>query len=181
MRQFAEYGHFRDEAIRRGAGVKDPLAAERLLRSSLLLPTDPATLQSLDLPAQTVEKSLSSAGSGTNSNSEEAPWRLVSLALLDYRRGRWAEAVPRCQALASADTNPARLATARLILALSQLRLGQPAAAAEPLQQARESVEARFRAGLTAGSGAEGYWFEWAIAQILLREATGLTKSVPGG
>jgi hypothetical protein len=42
-------------------------------------------------------------------------------------------------------------------------------------------VEARFHAGLNAGGDPDGYWFDWAIAQILLREATGLVQHAPGG
>ena len=82
-----QYDQFRGEAIRRSASTSDPLAAERLIRSSLLRPANQEVLQSLDLPAQTVEKSLSSSEPGANSSSGEGPWRLVSLALLDYRRG----------------------------------------------------------------------------------------------
>jgi hypothetical protein len=177
----AQYEQFRKEAILRGAGSLDPLAAERLLRASLLLPADPVVLRSLEAPAQTVEKSLSSNKPGLDSSSGEAPWRLLSLALMDYRQGRWARAAERCQSLPANDANPARAATSRLILAMCSARLGQSAAAATDFNEGRQSVEARFRAGLTAGSDTEGHWFDWVIARILAREAQGLIGSGTGG
>jgi hypothetical protein len=175
------YEQFRQEAIRRSASTPDPLAAERLLRSSLLLPANQETLQILDVTAKTAEKSLASGDPGALSSRSEAPWRLVSLALMDYRRGQWARAAERCQSLPPDDTNAARTAAARLILAMSFQRLGKTREAAAELKPARELVEAKFHAGLTAGSDSDGYWFDWAMAQILLREASGLVRTVPGG
>jgi hypothetical protein len=175
----AQYEQLRQEAIRRGAGTADPLAAERLIRTSLLLPASQETLQALDLPAQTVAISLSNTQSGAISASGEAPWRWVALALMEYRRGRWAEAVQRCQSLPSADANPARLAAVRLIRAMSWQALGKSGEAVAELQQGRELVEAKFHTGLTAGRNSEGYWFDWAMVQILLREAERAIQSAP--
>ena len=94
----APYEQFRQAAIRRFAGATNALAAERLLRATLLRPAHPDVLRSLDSPAQIVVKSLS--GSGTNASSGgEAPWRGVALALLEYRQSRWAAAAERCQSL----------------------------------------------------------------------------------
>jgi hypothetical protein len=174
------YEQIRQEAIRRAAGTPDPLAAERLIRTSLLLPANQETLQSLDLPAQTVDKSLSSGDPTANSSSGEAPWRWVALALMEYRRGNGAGAAQRCRSLPSADTNPARIAAVRLILAMSSHSLGKSSEAVAELQQARELVETKFHTGLTAGRGSEGYWFDWAMVQILQREADGLIKTAPG-
>ena len=63
---------------------------------------------------------------------------------------------------------------------MSFQRLGRTREAAAELKPARELVEAKFHAGLTAGSDTDGYWFDWAMAQILLREANGLVRTVPG-
>jgi serine/threonine protein kinase len=177
----APYEQFRREAIGRSASTTDPLAAERLIRSSLLLPADPQTLQSNELAARTVEKSLSDSNPGANSSSGEAPWRLVALALLDFRRGLWPRAAERCQSVLAADPNPARIATVRVILAACFQRLGKSGEAVAQLKQGRELVEGKFHAGLAAGGDSDGYWFDWAIAQILLREAAGLIQSAPGG
>jgi serine/threonine protein kinase len=175
----AQYEQLRQEAIRRSAGTGDPLAAERLIRTSLLLPASPETMRSLDLPAQTVEKSLSGNDPDANSISGEAPWRWVALALMDYRRGNWNEAAQRCQSLPSADTNPARIAATRLILAMSWQNLGKSSEAAAAFKQGCELIEAKFHTGLASERESEGYWFDWATVQILQREAAGLVKSAP--
>jgi hypothetical protein len=176
----AQYEQFRQEAIRRSADTAEPLAAERLIRASLLLPANQDTVESLDLPARTVENSFSSSAPGVNSSNGEAPWRWVALALMEYRRGHWAEAVQRCQSFPAADTNPARIAAIRLILAMSWQGLGKSGEAVSELQRGRELTEAKFHTALTAGRESEGYWFDWAMVQILLREASGLIQSAPG-
>ena len=64
---------------------------------------------------------------------------------------------------------------------MSRQHLGKTAEAVAELKQGRESVEAKFHTGLTPGSMEEGFWFDWAMAQILLREAGETIKSAPGG
>lgn len=135
-------------------------------------------MQSLQGPAQIVVKSLAGSDADTNS-SLAAPWKLVSLALLEYRQGHWAEAAQQCRSLPRADTDLARIATVHMILALCQQRLGNAGEALAELKQGRALVEAKFHAGLTAGGLAEGYWFDWVTARILLREAMGWIKSAP--
>jgi hypothetical protein len=175
----AQYEQLRQEAVRRSAGTQDPLAAERLIRTSLLLPASPDMLQALDLPARTIEKSLSGTEAGAKPASNEAPWRLVALALMEYRRGRLAAAAQWCQSLPAADTNSARIAAIRLIQAMSCQQLGQKEEAASALEQAGELIGAKYHTGLTAGRGPDGYWFDWAMAGILQREADGLIKPQP--
>jgi hypothetical protein len=177
----APYEQFRQAAIRRFAGTTNALVAERLLRASLLRPANPEVLRSLDMPAQVLEKSLSGSGTNAGSGSGEAPWRGVALALLEYRQSRWAAAAERCQFLPSADNNPARNAARHLILAMSRQHFGKTAEAVAELKQGRELVEAKFHTGLTPGSLEDGFWFDWAMAQILLREASETIKSAPGG
>jgi len=179
-RDAAAYEPMRQQAIVRLGSTQDPLVAERLLRGSLMMaPTNQETLQSLRLPYEVVLKSLSDGASETNISRSEGPWRWVALASLEYRQGRWATAVQRCQSLPLADTNLARIATARLLEAICQQRLGNSAAAQAALKRGGELVEAKFRAGLSNGNLAEGYWFDWVAARILLREATGLIRSAP--
>ena len=68
---------------------------------------------------------------------------------------------------------------ARVIGALCEQRLGNSAQAQTELKMGRELIEAKFRAGLTAGNLAEGYWFDWAAARILMREAAGRIGNTP--
>ena len=89
------YEHFRTEAIRRFAGTTNLVAAERVIRASLLMPANQATMNSLSLLAEMVAKSLAGTASNTAPGSLDAPWKPIALALLEYRQGHWAEAADR--------------------------------------------------------------------------------------
>ena len=96
----------------------------------------------------------------------------ISLALLEYRRGDYASAVTwsrRC--LAHPDYNPARFATAQLILAMSLRQLGEVESARFQLAQGRNQIERKFESSLDPGGAAQGYWFDWVFARTLLDEA----------
>jgi len=62
-------------------------------------------------------------------------------------------------------------ATAQVILAMSDWRLGHREEARTELASARGDIETQFRKGLERGSAPNGFWFDWVFAQILLREA----------
>jgi hypothetical protein len=180
------YEHFRAESLRRFASTANPLAAERIVRASLLAPANKSTLGSLASLAQVVEKSLGASpadgASDTNLFGPEARWGPVSLALWQYRQAHWDVAVERGSPLmASGDKNPARMAAARLILAMAHFRLGRHNEAAAELAQSRTTIDAKFRAGLKSGDDTEGYWFDWGMARILLREAAGLIEGESQG
>ena len=104
----------------------------------------------------------------------------ISLGLLEYRRGGYAKAVEwsrRC--LAHPDYNPARFATAQFILAMSLRQLGDVQGARFQLAQGRNLIERKFEGGLDLGGTAQGFWFDWVYARILLREATTLIEGTP--
>jgi hypothetical protein len=173
------YEHFRAESLRRFAGTTNAVAAERVLRSSLLAPASKTMLDSLVPLGELVESSLATnranpAGALAGLDLE---WSRVSLALLACRQSNWMAALARTQAsVLLAGGNPARTATARLIVAMSQFRLGQTLPAGTNLAAARTTIEARFQGGLGLGDDDTGNWFEWGTARILLREAASLIE-----
>jgi hypothetical protein len=73
----------------------------------------------------------------------------------------------------------ARVAAARTVLAMALYRLGESQAANSELGQARTSIEAKFKAPLDAGNAGAGFWFDWMLGRILLREATEIMGKVP--
>ncbi|HEY4414943.1 MAG TPA: serine/threonine-protein kinase [Verrucomicrobiae bacterium] len=168
------YRQFCREAIRQFAGTTDPIIAERTVKNSLLLPADAALLNSLAPLADLAAKSFSfpeNAASGNN--SWMMPWRCVSLALMEYRRSNFSGAVDWCnRCLTYNNDSPSRLATAYAILALAHHQLHQTENAHAELMQSRELIENKFKSGLTAGDGSEGFWFDWILARILEREAS---------
>ncbi len=175
----AGYRHFRQASIKQFAKITDPLVAERTVKNCLLLPADEATLAALVPLAQIAAKSIANNQPAAGSGDWMTPWRCVSLALMEYRRGHSSEAIDwgkRC--LAYGNGSLARIATIRAILAMSYYQLGQRDEARSELAQSRQLIEDKFKAGLDEGDG-NGYWFDWLLGKILLKEASALIGPAP--
>ena len=108
------------------------------------------------------------------------PWRCLSLALMEYRRGNYPGAIDwgnRC--LAYRNSCPARTAAVRAIFAMTYHRLGQPESARSELAQSRGLIDNKFSAGLDYGDGDHGFWFDWMLGKILEREAVADIEGSP--
>ena len=175
-----DYERFRREAIARVAGTADPVIAERTLKVSLLLPADQGVMDSLSRLAAIAENSLTRNGPSGGGDMFLPAWRCISVALMDYRRGHYAQAADWCRrCLAYTPPNPARTATAQIILAMACFHAHQDDDARALLAQGGEAVDARFQKGLDMGSNPNGYWSDWLFARILLREARTLIEEAP--
>ena len=173
------YQQFRQDAIKQFAHTTDPLVAERTVKNSLLLPADETTLAALVPLAEIAAKSIPDNQPTAGSGDWMTPWRCVSLALMEYRRGHSSEAIDwgkRC--LAYGNASPARTATIHAILAMSYYQLGQLEEARSELAQSREMIDNKFKAGLDEGDG-NGYWFDWLLGRILLDEASSMIEQMP--
>ena len=176
------YDRFRQEAILRFAGTTNPVAAERIVKVSQLLPADNKTMRALAPLAEVSAKAFGSvANNDTNAEAVfQAAWGSISVALMEYRRGNYAGAREWCRrCLAYPGDNPPRVATARVILAMSCHQLGQTEEAASELAHGQESIQGKFNDGLDLGSALHGFWFDWVFARILLSEATTLIEPRP--
>jgi hypothetical protein len=168
------YERFRQEAIARFIVAPSPFA-DRIAKISLLLPGDRRLIESLGPVAEATAKSLAEADA--NGDGFTAAWRSVSLALWEFRRGNYPKAKEWCQrCLAYPEYNAPRTATARVILAMSCQQLGQADQARTELAAGREPIESRFKGRMDSGTPVQGFWFDWAFARILLREATTLIE-----
>ncbi len=166
----AGYEHFRQAAISHFSGSKYPFA-DRVVKISLLLPANEKLLKTLkpqmDIAAQSI-----TTNADPNADIFLAAWRSVSLALMEYRRGNFKSAADWCQQSLNYPEHIApRTATARIILAMSDQKLGNTAEARSQLQEAREIVENKFKSQLDQGGPSQGFWFDWVFARILLKEA----------
>ncbi len=171
----AAYEHFREQAIARFGAAPGPFA-DRIVKISLLLPANKAVLDSLG--ALTVAMTESQAAAEAAGDGFSAAWRAMAIGLLEYRRGNYAGALAwnqRC--LDHHETNLPRSATARTILAMAYYRLGRAAEATDEWAKAQAILDERSQGGLTAGSPTQGFWFDWAFARILMREATTLLEN----
>jgi hypothetical protein len=176
------YERFRQGAIARVAGTADPVTAERTVRISLLLPADKEVMDSLFALAALAENSLRGSGPIGGGDVAQPSWRCVSLALFEYRRGHYPQAADWCRrCLANAQRNPARTATAQIVLAMASFQLHQDDEARALLVQGGDAVDAKFQKGLDMGSTPNGYWSDWLFARILLREARTLIEETASG
>jgi hypothetical protein len=69
-----------------------------------------------------------------------------------------------------------RNATAHVILGISLQQLARTDDALAELAEGRERIETEFKRGLARGEGGSGFWFDWVIARILLREGEELLQ-----
>jgi len=174
------YERFRLAAIERFAGTSNPIDAERTVKISLLRPADESVMNDLKplarLAAETFEKDEVNAGTYT----VMAAWRCMSLSLMAYREGYYPTAKEwGRKSLSYQQNNPARDATVHIIRAMASHQLEEWAEARSELVEGRRLIEAEFTAGLEPGNGAEGFWFDWLFARVLLREAERLIEPLP--
>jgi hypothetical protein len=102
---------------------------------------------------------------------------MLSLALLEYRRGHDQKAIDWCRrCIAYPDYHAACVATARVILAMCCQHLHQPDEARAELGKARKMIENQLATGLEPGNDTQGFWFDWISARILLCEASANIK-----
>jgi hypothetical protein len=100
------------------------------------------------------------------------PGVALTLALWELRTGHYETSAAWCRRLlAYPDVNPVQNATAQVILALANKRLGRVHEAQPMIEAARQSIEKKISDGLETGSKADGFWFDWMLARELLTEA----------
>jgi hypothetical protein len=105
----------------------------------------------------------------------------MSLALVEYRRGQYAEAVRWGSRCLTVKQVPAmeRVAAAQAILAMAYHKLGEAEQARATLRKSRELVEERWKSPFTANDNSRGWWYDWRAARILEAEAAGVLEAQP--
>jgi hypothetical protein len=174
------YDRFCAESIKSVAGLDDPLVVERTVKNCLLVPASDELMAALKPLAESVEKKTARINFSSRGVGWEIEWRCLSLALWEYRNGNFNEALvwsDRCLKLG--DRPPPRSASVRVIRAMALYRLGRTADAQADLDLARTAIEAKYKTPLDEGNSGTGFWFDWEIGRILLREAAPLIGSVP--
>jgi hypothetical protein len=141
------------------------------LKSCLLAPAEEPLLRNL-APLATV---ASSFVAGPQPESSLAAWQVVALGLYEYRRGNFSAAVDWTQKYSTFNNyNASRSALAHCVLAMTYHQLSESGLANAEVTRARELIEPRFNRPLEIGDWNQGYWYDWLIARVLLREASGL-------
>lgn len=173
QKNLADYDNFRRTIIAQFRTTADPLVAERTIKNSLLTPASPELMSAMQPLYELSLKSLPGEPTGAlNPDDWMTPWRCLSVALMEYRRQQYDEAIAHLErCLAYGDANPARSATAQVLMAMAHQQRGERKLAGLERAEAREAIEKKFTGKLDAGNGGEGYWFDWLLARVLLGEA----------
>jgi serine/threonine protein kinase len=176
-----KYRQFVQVTLHRFADTSDPVAAEEVMKNSLILPADALTLQAMEPLAKLLQNSAAQNGPGTAKNDYSIPWQSLALSLYEYRSGNFTNVIVWGQkCLAYSNPTPPRVVMAHIVLALAYARLNQPENARLELAAGREPIEKRLPDGpgkiVDLGRASTGNWHDWVIAYFLLHEAEQLVK-----
>jgi serine/threonine protein kinase len=181
-----DYHRLVREMIARFGGTQSPHAAEQVLKFSLIVPTDAATLRALEPVANVAWKSVGTERATPENNSLLA-WRALAVALFEYRAGHFDDAVAmarRC--LGFSETRPTAIAMAHLVMGMALRQLNQEAEAKSEIRVGEAMVRSKIPIDAPIpsqiwGNDLTGYWYDWVFAHILLREAETLIEGAPAG
>jgi len=168
------YERLRQMAANRFSTSTNPMIADEVVKSCLIKPASPELLAKLDPLIKVMEGNLPWDRNDGPGELMEA-WQTFSSSLAAYRKGddqlaeKWAR---RC--LRHQNQNPSRNAAVRVVLAMALHHSGRTDEARGELDAARSEVVANFNKPFQMGSSEEGFWFDWMIARILLKEADGV-------
>jgi hypothetical protein len=179
-----DYEAFRGRILARFGSVPHPQAAEQTVKAILLRPIETGMSPALDALARSLAESLEGKSYQAGNDALLAAWRAWALHLLEFRRGNNAAAILWARnAAAIPDHNLSRDAMLHAVLAMAHHRLGQKESAASELNASRDLGSRAFTPALAPmaepmGNG-QGYWWDWLIARILLREAEACLGTTP--
>jgi hypothetical protein len=176
-----KYRQFVQVTLHRFANTSDPVAAEEVMKNSLILPADAMTLQELEPLVKLLQNSVAQNDPEVAKNDNLIPWQTLALSLYEYRCGNFTNVIVWGQkCLAYSNPTPPRVVMTHIVLALAYAGLNQPENARLELAAGREPIEKRLPDGpgkiADLGDASTGVWHDWVIAYFLLHEAEQLVK-----
>lgn len=173
----SEYEKFCQRLVQTFAGTQDPVVAERTVKNCLLMAPSPRIMESLKPFVACAKKSLEGVDFTSRNLGWQVPWRCLTLALWEYRSGNLQDAAVWSRRCINTGTYPPpRCLTAEVILAMTEYRLGQKDIACAEFDEAGNAVLGKEVD--SPGNSDEGFWFDWIIGRILLREASAMTDKI---
>jgi tetratricopeptide (TPR) repeat protein len=171
----AEYERYCESLIARYAGTDNPFIAERVVKACLLKPRSVELMRIVGRFYEVSEASLNQNSPDANLNM--SAWGAYSLSLMTYRRGDYAQTIVWCQRSRDYDRGMlTRAMSVQTVLAMAHFRQGDVDAARAELAEPRLVIEDTFKQGIANLPRWEGFWFDWIIARINLREAEKLMQ-----
>jgi thiol-disulfide isomerase/thioredoxin len=160
------YEEFRQEVIRQFGSTQDPMIAERMVKTCLILPCAGPALETFDKMAAT----------SVTLGKDHAYFLYFEFAkaLAEYRDGHFDKAAEWCQQVLDAKQEGVREAQTYLVLAMAQQRLNHPEEARAALAKGDDLVGKLPK----LDSGNLGPSFnDVIIANVLMREAKTLVEA----
>lgn len=194
------YEALRDSMLSRHGSTTNSVLAERTLMVSLLLPAD-------DLQMGVVANLGAVTGRGLAARIERIVpgrvdphmyrWACTVLALCEYRRGNYQESVNWGQKCVNLGAFPAVTERVRVVMAMDYVKLNQLDNAKAQLAECQEHITemhqgiidariyeaAGYRHAVESSDlvyRGKGFWHDWLINHILLREALSLLEVQSG-
>jgi tetratricopeptide (TPR) repeat protein len=173
----ASYEQFRQSTVARYVGSTNPVTAERVVKMSLLTPASEGFLATLAPLETTLSNSLACVSLIDGSQRGPAQWQALSLALAEYRRGNYAGVEKwHDKAVTYNAGNYTCDLIFQVVLGMAHYQTGNTQQARKQLASAGRIIERHF----SQPSRNDDFWFDWVLARILLREATGLMAGSGG-
>lgn len=180
------YEQFREKTVAKPATINTPTGYSTI-KIALAQPPDSNLLHSIVRVAEVAKNKFPTPKDMRPYPSYGAQWS-EALALLEYRRGRFSQALDWCSQCESYPLQSgASRSTTSLIRAMSNWRAGQYQSAVVDWTEAYELIQAKSQQGLDLGvapsalfPGAlqpeewQNSWQDWVIASLLLRECNEL-------
>ena len=170
------YEQFRHSIVTRFAGTTNALAADCVIKASLLTPPGAGLLAALQPLAMTASNSLAGIPQSNGWLKSLAAKRCFSLALLEYRRGNYADIEPWHQKAVNYDpADSSQGVSFQILLAMAHYRAGQREQAGSELAQGQQVIEAEI-----SRRPVGDFWFDWLFAKVLADEAAEMIQGKTG-
>jgi len=170
------YDALRRLAIERFKQTTNPIVAEQVVKSALLMPADQDILSELEPLALLLKRAIDTGDASLVGNRDRLAWTEFALALLDYRRGDYTTSGGWATRYESGrGRNLSRDASLDCLMAMIAWKSGRREEAVVRLQAGKKAIDAVFAQKMNLG-GANSFWFDWVNARILCREAVALIE-----
>ena len=164
--------------------TKDPVAAEQLIKISVIVPIDAAEMESLRPLIDVVSSAISQSPDMSEHSIFLAAWRSFALSCLEYRLGDHEQSVKwgkHC--LTYTDTSQSRICMTHLVLAMAYCQLNDFETAQAEFELGSRAVKDKIPDGLGPmpdyGDEKSGRWYDWLNAYFLMQEADQLLHGPP--
>jgi serine/threonine protein kinase len=159
----AEYLAFRDEVMDRYTPAEGQQKAEHLLKVCLMHPADARIVAQLRRDVDTM---------GDPRRTPCPAWSAFSLSLYCLRSGSYGDALGACEmGLTHPDCKSSCQASLEAVAAMAHANLGHADLAGTSLRKARDIARNCDGKDFAQGKPIRPYWFDWAIAELLIQEA----------